>query len=29
MSNYIEHNNKVAFHPSYYLKEIIEESGLT
>lgn len=29
MSNYIEHNNKVAFHPGYYLKEIIEESGLT
>ena len=29
MSNYIEYNNKVAFHPGYYLKEIIEESGLT
>lgn len=29
MSNYIEHNNKIVFHPGYYLKEIIEESGLT
>lgn len=29
MSNYIEHNNKVAFHPGYYLKEIVEESGLS
>ena len=29
MSNYIEHNNKIAFHPGNYLKEIIEESGLT
>ena len=29
MSNYIEHNNKIAFHTGYYLKEIIEESGLT
>ena len=29
MSYYIEHNNKIAFHPGYYLKEIIEESGLT
>lgn len=28
MSNYIEYNNKVAFHPGYYLKEIIDESGL-
>ena len=22
-------NNKIAFHPGYYIKEIIEESGLT
>ncbi len=29
MSNYIEYNDKVAFHPGYYLKEIVEESGLT
>ncbi len=29
MSNYIEYNNKMAFHPGYYLKEIVEESGLT
>lgn len=29
MSNYIEYNNKVAFHPGYYIKEIVEESGLT
>lgn len=29
MSNYMEYNDKVAFHPGYYLKEIVEESGLT
>ncbi len=29
MSNYIEYNNKIAFHPGYYIKEIVEESGLT
>ncbi len=29
MSNYIEFNDKIAFHPGYYLKEIVEESGLT
>ena len=29
MSNYIEYNDKVAFHPGYYIKEIVEESGLT
>ncbi len=29
MSNYIEYNDKIAFHPGYYLKEIIGESGLT
>lgn len=29
MSNYIEYNDKIAFHPGYYLKEIIDESGLT
>lgn len=26
MSNYIEYKDKVAFHPGYYIKEIIEES---
>ncbi len=29
MSNYIEFRDKVAFHPGYYIKEIIDESGLT
>ena len=29
MSNYIEYNDKVAFHPGYYIKEMVEESGLT
>ncbi len=29
MSNYIEYNDKVAFHPGYYLKEMVDESGLT
>ena len=29
MSNYVEYNDKIAFHPGYYIKEIIEESGLT
>lgn len=29
MSNYIEYNDKVAFHPGYYLKELVDESGLT
>ncbi|MBQ9872427.1 MAG: HigA family addiction module antidote protein [Eubacterium sp.] len=29
MSNYIEYNNKIAFHPGYYVKEIVDESGLT
>lgn len=26
MSNCIEYNNKIAFHPGYYIKEIIDES---
>ena len=25
----MEYNDKIAFHPGYYIKEIIEESGLT
>lgn len=29
MSNYIEYKDRVAFHPGYYLKEMVEESGLT
>lgn len=29
MSNYIEYNDKIAFHPGYYIKEIVDESGLT
>lgn len=29
MSNYIEYNDKIAFHPGYYIKELVEESGLT
>ena len=29
MSSYIEFNDKVAFHPGYYLKEIVDDSGLT
>ena len=29
MSNYIEYNDTIAFHPGYYIKELIDESGLT
>ena len=29
MRNYFEFNDKVAFHPGYYIKEIVDESGLT
>lgn len=29
MSNYFEYGDKVAFHPGYYIKEIVAESGLT
>lgn len=29
MSNFIEFHDKIAFHPGYYIKEIIEDSGLT
>ena len=29
MSNYIEYNGKVAFHPGYYIHELVEDSGLT
>lgn len=29
MSNYIEYGDKIAFHPGYYIKEIVEDSSLT
>ncbi len=29
MSNYLEYKDDIAFHPGYYLKEIVDESGLT
>lgn len=29
MSNYIEYKDSLAFHPGYYIEELIEESGLT
>lgn len=29
MSNYIEYDGKIAFHPGYYIKELVEDSGLT
>jgi len=29
MSNYLEYNDTIAFHPGYYIKEIVDESGLT
>lgn len=29
MNNYIEYNNKMAFHPGYYIQELFEDSGLT
>ena len=29
MSNFIEYKDTVAFHPGYYIKELVEESGLT
>lgn len=29
MSNYIEYHDTIAFHPGYYIKELVEESGLT
>lgn len=29
MNNYIEYNDGIAFHPGYYIKEIVDESGLT
>ena len=29
MSNYIEYKDTIAFHPGYYIKEIVDDSGLT
>lgn len=29
MSSYIGYNDKIAFHPGYYIKELVDESGLT
>ena len=29
MGNYIEYEDVIAFHPGYYIKELVEESGLT
>ena len=29
MSNYFEYNDRIAFHPGYYVKEIVEEFGIT
>ena len=29
MSNYFEYHDTIAFHPGYYIKEIIDESAMT
>lgn len=29
MNNYIEYRDSMAFHPGYYIEEIVDESGLT
>lgn len=29
MSNFVEYKDNVAFHPGYYIKEYVDESGLT
>lgn len=29
MSNYVEYNDGIVFHPGYYIEEIIEEWGIT
>ncbi len=29
MSSYFEYNDKMAFHPGYYIKELVDDSGLT
>lgn len=27
--NYTEYENEIAFHPGYYIKELVDYSGLT
>ena len=29
MSNFIEYKNKIAFHPGYYIEELVDNSGLS
>ena len=29
MTNFIEHNDSIAFHPGYYITELIEDSGMS
>ena len=29
MSNYVEFDNRITFHPGYYIKELVEDSGLS
>lgn len=29
MNSYIENNDTIAFHPGYYIKELMDESGMT
>lgn len=29
MNSYMEYRDRIAFHPGYYIKEIVEDSGLT
>ena len=29
MGNYIQYDDTIAFHSGYYIKELVEESGLT
>lgn len=29
MSNYIEYKDEIAFHPGYYIQEIVDDSGFT
>lgn len=28
MGNYIEYNDTIAFHPGYYIKELVDESEI-
>ena len=29
MSNFFEFHDRIAFHPGYYVKEIVDEFGIT